>query len=499
MIKKEYLALGLIFALVFSIRLYIAFGDEYLDYDAYFNLRQAGIIRETGIPAYNDELSYGGRFFTFLPSFHYLLAGGSYLLAPDLVAKILPNLLASLLTIVVFLVSRELTKNSNASLFSALLSGFIPIFFAETIVSASVMSFVVPLLFFLMYCFMKIQQNSKYVTSYIIFFAILVLAHPISIVLIMAIYFYLLICKLEKIKISQKEIELAIFSAFLWLWANLMIYKKAILIHGYSVIWQNLPPILYRQNFVGIDFFQAILMIGVLPFLFGIYIIYKGLYGQKNKNLYILVAFAVSIAIILWLKLISLTIGFIFLGAVLAVLFSQFYVKFFYYIQKTKLAHYWPYMVIGLYAVVIITSLVPSIEAADDNKNMNMPTAAEVEALAWLRENTPESSTILASPEEGHIIAYMAGRKTISDTTFILIGDLGQRLEDINTLYKGRFMTNAVLLLNKYGVNYIYLSPRTRRALDVDSLAYEDGKCITKVYDSDNIMIYKSSCIVNQN
>ena len=62
-----------------------------------------------------------------------------------------------------------------------------------------------------------------------------------------------------------------------------MIYKKALLQHGISIIWQNLPPMLYQQSFVGLNIIDAILKIGLLPFIFGLVVVYKGFFSDHQN------------------------------------------------------------------------------------------------------------------------------------------------------------------------------------------------------------------------
>ena len=72
--KKQYKVLILIFVLAFSFRMYFAFQNSNLDYDAYFNVRQVNQIIKTGIPLFRDNLSYDGRSLIFIPVYHYILA-----------------------------------------------------------------------------------------------------------------------------------------------------------------------------------------------------------------------------------------------------------------------------------------------------------------------------------------------------------------------------------------------------------------------------------------
>ena len=79
----------LIFILTLSFRLYLAFQTPNYDYDAYFNIKQIDEITNTGVPSFDDPLSYGGSTFVFSPVFHYLLAFFNLIFPSILVFKIL--------------------------------------------------------------------------------------------------------------------------------------------------------------------------------------------------------------------------------------------------------------------------------------------------------------------------------------------------------------------------------------------------------------------------
>ncbi|MBI2665042.1 hypothetical protein HYX12_00280 [Candidatus Woesearchaeota archaeon] len=63
-----------IFLVTLLTRLTLAFIVPNFTYESYFHLRQVEHIGQTGLPLYQDGLSYGGRELVFLPLFHYLAA-----------------------------------------------------------------------------------------------------------------------------------------------------------------------------------------------------------------------------------------------------------------------------------------------------------------------------------------------------------------------------------------------------------------------------------------
>ena len=124
--KKPLLVVGGIFVGVLLIRLIFAFTVPEFTYESYFHLRQVENILETGLPFYQDPLSYGGRELAFLPFFHYLAALFGLFLPITFVAKILPNLLTALLVPITYLISKKITEHETGSFIAALIPGIPP-------------------------------------------------------------------------------------------------------------------------------------------------------------------------------------------------------------------------------------------------------------------------------------------------------------------------------------------------------------------------------------
>jgi len=492
--KYCYFLLGLIFVLTLSSRLYFAFKNPNFTPDAYFTLRNVEHITKNFLPLKNDELSYGGRITIYPPLYFYMLSFFDIILPINLVSKILPNLFASTLVIIVYLISFEITKNNHASLLTSLLSAFIPIFYSKTIFNVSIYTFILPLMFLSLYFFLKINDNPKSVIPFLFMVGLLRYTHPTVILLVMALLFYLLIVYAENLKQSRPELEVILFVTFVVIWSLFISYKKAFLLHGSLVVWQNIPQKILLEYFSDITLFDAIYQIGIIPIIFGIFIIYKYIFKEKNRSLYLLISFVVPLFFLLWFKLIELTVGLMFLGVILILLFAQFYKIFFLYIMKTRISKFTWLLNIILLIAIFFTSIVPSFYFAQ-HESSDIMTENEIDALVWLRENTNKDDVILANVDEGYLISYFANRKNVADTNFLLIEDTDQRYNDIETIYKTSLQTEAVKLLNKYDVDYIYFSERTKKQFDIEKLNFLGDSCFEEVYIYEP-KIFKSRCIL---
>jgi len=75
---------------------------------------------------------------------------------------------------------------------------------------------------------------------------------------------------------------------------------------------------------------------------------------------------------------------------------------------------------------------------------------------------------------------------------------MDQKLADIKTIYSTKFKTQAISLLNKNDISYIYVSNTTKSNENINSIIYEDGNCIQEVYSKMDVKIYQSGCVLSR-
>lgn len=487
MSKRTTGVLIVIFLIVLCTRLYLAYDMPYFSSDeSYFHLRQIEHIHDTGRPIFDDGLSYSGRTHYFSPVFHYFIAFFTLFLPIAFAAKLMTSIFAASLVFFVYLIARKITHDSFVSLFTAFLSGFVPIFFADTITEINPMSIAIPLMFLLIYAFMNIKDQ-RWLYCYLVLLFVLALIHPIALLFILGLFIYLAIVLIERLKLNREELEISLFSIFFVLWMYFIMYKKVLVFHGPAVIWQNIPAPILNTYFSQISIIQAIYNIGVLPFVLGLYVIYMFSFKKKNKNIYLIMSFAASAGLLLWLRLINLNIGLMFFGIVLVLLFSQWFKDFMIFVKQSRASNFL-YIFIALFFMgVLVFSVYPSVEMAESNKNKI--TFSEIKALEWIKENTPEDAVIIATPREGNLINAISGRKNVIDTDFLLQADAGQRFEDIERIYHACLEIEVVEILDKYAADFIYFSDKAKRLFEQEELKFID-ECFEKVY-ADEVQIYQ--------
>jgi len=99
--------------------------------------------------------------------------------------------------------SLKLAKSPKIALVTAFMSGFIPIMFVE-INKVAIDYLVLLLIFSIIYCIFKINER-KYVDYALILIFLLVMTSPLAFILIIGLLFYLLLLKLENLKVEMKR------------------------------------------------------------------------------------------------------------------------------------------------------------------------------------------------------------------------------------------------------------------------------------------------------
>jgi len=178
----------------------------------------------------------------------------------------------------------------------------------------------------------------------------------------------------------------------------------------------------------------------------------------------------------------------------MVLLFSQSYKLLLVYISKSKFARYSKYFSVLLFVLFLFTSVIPSLTSAYTTLHESV-TKEEIQALVWIKENTPSDAVVLAPVGDGHLINAVANRKNVIDSNFLFVKDSDERFEDISTIFKTAFKTETILLLNKYQVSYLYVSREAIFNPSFQLLKFRNEKCFNLVFD-DIVKVYEITCKV---
>ncbi len=479
-IKSRHIILAVLFILYFSIRLYFSLGTEQFGNDeSYFALRQIDHIWETGKPIIHDDLSYGGRTFVLMPFYYYLLAFFTLFFPKIIIIKVINNLLASTLILGVYMVCSKILKNRRISILCSVIAATLPIYINATLNNISSYSILFPGSFFFLYFFLNLENDVSKINYLIPLILVLILTSSSSFLLILGILLFILLSQVENRVLPKIELEFTAFFLLFFLWASFIIYKTAFQAHGFSIIYQNAPQEVIKNHFVNLDILTLLANIGFLPLIFGVYSAYVYFF-KKNKSIFLFISIFLSAFILLWLRLVSLELGLMFLGSSLVILFGQFLKDVFIRLNKSKIASKSNQIFILIVTVIVLTQILPGFIAM-----FNSPTFDEeyVSSFEWFNANTPNSSIILGSAEQGHLITYFGKRKNILDSNYLLIEDADKRFNDVTTFYNTRFKTHALKILDKYHADYFIVSYNS-------NLFFINDPCFDLLFDNE-IRIYQ--------
>src|SRR3989338_4575122 len=501
-----YILLICLFAVTLTIRLYFAFSSPYFrDDESYFHLRHVEAIQENILPLFYDPLSFSGMLFVFSPLFHYIFALLTSFGSTWYITKIIPNLFATSLLVIIFVLVEEITHNKQIALFSASISAFIPVYFVETVNSLSPRALCLFLFLSYSYFFYKIQEK-KYATLSTVLLCILILLDPSVFLLIFGLLAYLFLELIYGITPKTEEKELILFSLLLCCWYYLLLYKRSLLEHGAGILWQNIPPQLVDKYYYDFTIISSISHIGIVPLIFGLLVVYYTLFKDPSKNKFAtsldiaifseqrkkilpVVGIALVTSVLLVFKIVEWTIGLLYLSILLVLLSGYGYMLFHMYIQKTKVRG-WSHLLFSIvFLIFIISSVYPTIIYTTEKLSLTI-TPKEV---VFLPEITLPDVVVLSLVDDGHYIEYFGERRTVVDSNFLQIKDARQRLRDIDTLFTTQSKTVATKIMNKYNATYIYISPTAKKLYDIEFLPYEDNDCFRLVYTGE-VRLYESTC-----
>jgi len=476
-----------IFIITLALRLTLAFSVPNLTYDSYYHVRQVEAIKNTGLPLFQDPLSYGGRENVFHPTFQYVGAFFSLFMPIEIMAKVLPNIFIALLIPIIYLIGKKITNNPTAGLLAGLIAGFLPILYSTNSFVPSKMF--LPLMFLAIYAFMNIK-NSFYLYLYLLCFIVLSFTTPATALILIGYVLYMALSILEGKKINWAELELMIFSLFFFLWAQFLFYKNTLLKEGLGFVTQNIPQQIVERYFPQVSLSQSLVLVGIIPFVLGIFVVYRSLFQLKTPKSFLLISLAISTTILSWLKLMEYTLALSFFAIIIAILFASSYQEITNYLRKTKLSRWKNKLTTILIILTIITIVFPAIVHA---LNQDTPSNEEIEAFKWLNDHTIEKNKIAASLREGHLITYYGQRKNIMDGRFNLIKDVNERFQNTNAIFMTKFQTQALDIFDTYGTTHVVLTKKTKEHYQIEELDYVKGECFDLIYDKDT-KIYQVKC-----
>ena len=483
--KTEKILLLVIFLLVLGTKLYFAFQTPDFNSSAYFEQRQIESVLNTGFPISWDELSYSGRFSITSPVYYYIMSFFASIIGISLTMKILPNLLVSLLVIVIYLIVKQITKNSLSSISCAFFVGFIPILTSLTLLTASIYSLAFLLIFLALYFFINIKNKRNW-SYFLLIILFLPFVHPITSLMLLGLIFYIILMKLDGFKLSKIEIETVMFSIFYTILALFLQYKEALIKNGATIVWQNIPTQLYRFH---VSVLLYVAAVGLIPLVFGTYTIYKYTFEVTKSSVHVFIGLALATFLMLWLKFIQPSVGLTMIAICLVILSGEGLKLLVEHLERTKFGSL-KFLIFSIIFIVFISSSVNHSIRVQHNEVKNVVDSDLLDGLEWIKMNTPINSVVFGTLEQGHLITGISKRKNVIDNNFILVNKPSKVLEEVNEIFSSSSMVSSIKILNKYSVNYLIIDRENEPEI------ISNKNCFKEEYDANKYLIYESLCKV---
>ncbi len=467
-----------VFLVTLFLRWYFTFSQAYFaDDGSYFHLRHIlHLVTHHELLVY-DPLSFGGRTILYPPLYHILMGLLSW--GNVVVLKALPQLFISLLVFPVYLLSYEVSEDAWASAWAAAISCFIPVLFLQTANTLSVFTLFIPLFFLLLYATLKldVSDNLLYLFVVLVFFLGLLGSWSFLYVLAVGVYLFLISGWARKMGAMKKEGLL--FATLFIILSLFLIYKRAFLAYGAETLYYNIPSTLLANTFSDFSAGAVLGGLGALPVILGTLGLLLAVFLNKRKPALLVCSVILSLFVLLSLKLISLEAGLLFLGVALAVVSSVSLSLFFRYLTRTKLSLLVQYKHALILLVFVLLCVFPSIFALQQVEGLDVDFVQDLQELAIVAE---ENDVILGSVYDGNVIAYFSERATVVDSSFLLAPDAFERVGDVGTIYMTDDGDYAKELLEKYSVDYLFLTDSADKLYTPGRLeyAYNDVSCFKK-------------------
>ncbi len=485
--KNKLAVLWAIFIATFLLRMYFSLSTDFT-LDTYLTLNEAKAIMHTGFPLHEHSI-------VFPPASYYLMA---LFYKSNFLLKLINALLYSSITFLAYFIAFDLSKNKNASLFSAAMASFLPAFFAKTISSITPYSLFIPLIFLFFLAFLRLKFE-QYIYLAIALAFMLPRTSLAAVFIVPTLILYLILIRLLNLHPEKKEAEMMLLSVFVIPWATFIFFKKPFEMYGLATIFGNIPHRIADTYFSTITLPEAITTLGFLPLLFGVFAIYSKVFNpnEREKSAYLLISFVIVLAFSIWQKVMELDFAMIMLGISLSILASFSFRDFVSFVKKTKMSKEKEVIVASFIFLLLLTLLIPSISYAYAQSKINNNKELS-KALAWLGENDKNAS-VLSTPKEGFIIYYLSEKRPVLDNSFLLVQNSNSIYEDMYSIYTTPFETDALSLLNKYGIGYIIFDDAVRNDFKINEIKYvNDKSCFNEAYnnqDPDNlVIIYDVRC-----
>lgn len=482
--------LGAVIALVVVVVRLALPHPEGLSFDSYAHVLQAEHILSTGLPAFEYALSEASTRALFSPVYDYGLGLAGGVVGVVVAARVISAVLAGLLVLGVFSFVVLAAKNRVAAVFAALAAAVVPVFWLDIVSASSVSAGVVLGLWWLV-CFLQIEKKWWRVL-FLVLLVVGSLTSAVMLVFVLALLAYLALAEMARIARPRGEHEFVFFAALFVTWLFIVVLKDVFVVHGLRAVWQNVPVLLQNAYFADIRVLDAVIAVGVLPFLGGMYVLYRHLFAERERAVYLLMGLVLVAGGLTWVRLVPPETGLRLLAVGLVGLFGFAVRDVLNFVGTTRFAWVRQGALVLMVLLVLSGSFATAGEVRDARSRA--VAAGELAARDWMRSRLPGNAVIAGAWSDGFFIAS-AGLLPVMNGQFLLQPLSEGRVEDLKVLFTTPFTSEAVRILQKYDADVVLWSRGGRRFAQRAHPAFvDDSVCFPRLFEQDGVEVYGVAC-----
>jgi len=402
--------------------------------ESYSLVREATVIRGSGTIPSTEKLSFDGRSFVLFSIMPIVIAAIAFLTSTSVqvLAKFLPLIFGLIIFVILyFLIGKVITKDKLRTIVMLILPLSPPFIYLSYIFNYHAL----PLLLTLLALLLFFSEKKISLTISIIILALIPFFGWIHAAMA---FLSLLVIAIAK----KKHTRLLPFILILMLITITLHYLPIIIKHGFAnsqILKQPSSNFNFKNTISDFGASFGISLFAIILAAVGLGELWKKKY--QNAGIYIILMISIILSIIHLPALFYLNIVIIILAAtgVVRILNSKWTSPI---IKNTTLILLICGLIFsGLTSVTLLANTAPSQSVA--------------EGLLKLRAKP--DGVVLSHPSKGFWILTIAYKPTFIDLNSEYVPNLNERVNDLNSMFYSKDLTNTTKLLQEYNIKYIFL------------------------------------------
>lgn len=407
---------------------------------------------------------------------------------PTFIYKLLSVVLSTLIVIFCFFIGYSSTKNINKATFGLIFIITTPALYLLTLNTVFIETFVLLFLLIIIFVWKETLVKKKNYWLLVLILTLFIVSSPMSIILIGILLVYFVIQLIQKKKIFSTEIEMFLFSLFLYVTYYYIIFRDLMLRSDIRIIITNLLTPFY-ESLVNFDFLFFVPLVGFFHLLFGIVAIYSEFFNKREtqKIVYLIISTTIVSFLLLFTSLMNVYFLLTLLGLSLAMCIPIFITVLNSYLQKTKLKNSinQSILVIIIFLNIFVSGAYISSSITENTENV---IDQEIVDFIQKLDNQYGNLKILSSLETAPIIDFYSNFDSLKLKVYS--PNFQREQELIKEAYRSPFEKDVLNILNYFNLNCIIVTSVEQKEFNIFDLKVVQPTTIKLYVNDSNKLLY---------